>query len=82
MVNMPGTLREKFYFTVPDDAVADNTTRPSKRVSLTYDRHINVSSTAIPDERWVRQRIQIDCYRPSISAFYYWLAEPTVVSEL
>ncbi len=46
MVSMPGTTPEKFYFTVPDDEVAQqiNTTMGQK-VALTYEQHIGVPTT-------------------------------------
>ena len=40
MVTMPGTVSEKFYFTVPDDAVASQiNTSIGKRVTLHYEQH-------------------------------------------
>jgi hypothetical protein len=40
MVTMPGTVAEKFYFTVPDDAVAARiNTSVGQRVSLHYQEH-------------------------------------------
>jgi len=40
MVTMPGTVAEKFYFTVPDDAVAAKiNTSVGQRVSLHYEEH-------------------------------------------
>ncbi|MEX0896996.1 MAG: hypothetical protein WDZ66_02920 [Steroidobacteraceae bacterium] len=40
MVTMPGTVAEKFYFTVPDDAVATQVNESvGKRVSLHYEQH-------------------------------------------
>lgn len=40
MVTMPGTVAEKFYFTVPDDAVANRiNTSVGKRVALHYEEH-------------------------------------------
>src|SRR5688572_25800028 len=40
MVTMPGTVAEKFYFTVPDDEVAAQiNAKVGKRVSLHYDEH-------------------------------------------
>jgi hypothetical protein len=40
MVTMPGTVSEKFYFTVPDDAVSAKIDESvGKRVSLHYDQH-------------------------------------------
>jgi hypothetical protein len=40
MVTMPGTLTEKFYFTVRDDAVATKiNVSVGKRVALVYEQH-------------------------------------------
>ena len=50
MVTMPGTLTEKFYFTVHDDAVAEKLNRHlGKKVSLTYDEHIGIPSSCFGD---------------------------------
>ncbi len=40
MVTMPGTVSEKFYFTVPDDAVSAKIDESvGKRVALHYEQH-------------------------------------------
>ena len=40
MVTMPGTVAEKFYFTVPDDAVANQiNVTVGQRVALHYEQH-------------------------------------------
>jgi hypothetical protein len=40
MVTMPGTVAEKFYFTVPDDAVANKINASvGTRVALQYEQH-------------------------------------------
>jgi hypothetical protein len=40
MVTMPGTVAEKFYFTVPDDAVASQiNVSVGTRVALHYEQH-------------------------------------------
>ncbi len=46
MVSLPGTTPEKFYFTVPDDNVAQqiNATMGQK-VALSYDQHVGVPTT-------------------------------------
>lgn len=50
MVTMPGTLTEKFYFTVRDEAVAEKLNRHlGKKVSLTYDEHIGIPSSCFGD---------------------------------
>lgn len=43
MVAMPGSMPEKFYFTVRDDAVAKKINdQMGKRVSLIYDQHVGI----------------------------------------
>jgi hypothetical protein len=50
MVTMPGTVAEKFYFTVPDDAVAGQVnTSVGKRVALHYEQHKWVPSSCFGD---------------------------------
>jgi hypothetical protein len=50
MVTMPGTLTEKFYFTVTDDAVAKTLNQHlGKKVTLTYDEHIGIPSSCFGD---------------------------------
>ena len=50
MVSMPGTMSEKFYFTVRDDAVATKINNTlGKKVSLTYAQHIGVPTTCFGD---------------------------------
>ena len=40
MVTMPGTVAEKFYFTVPEDSVAAEINKTvGRRVVLTYEEH-------------------------------------------
>lgn len=46
MVSMPGTMSEKFQFTVHDDAVADKLNKAmGKRVAITYEQHIGLPSS-------------------------------------
>jgi hypothetical protein len=50
MVTMPGTLTEKFYFTVRDDAVAEKLNKHlGKKVSLAYREHIGIPSSCFGD---------------------------------
>ena len=50
MVTMPGTVAEKFYFTVPDDEVAERiNTSVGKRVSLHYEEHKWIPSSCFGD---------------------------------
>lgn len=53
MISMPGTLSEKFYFTVVDEAVADNINKNlGKRVSLNYAQHKGVPSTCFAETEY------------------------------
>ena len=53
MVTMPGTLTEKFYFTVPDDAVASRANATvGKRVALQYEQHKWVPSSCFGDTEY------------------------------
>lgn len=50
MVSTPGTLTEKFAFTVKDDAVVQKINDTlGKRVSLTYEEHIGIPTTCFGD---------------------------------
>ena len=50
MVNMPGTLTEKFMFTVPDDAVAKKINASlGRRVSLVYEQHVGIPGSCFGD---------------------------------
>ncbi|MDP2247871.1 MAG: hypothetical protein Q8J65_07035, partial [Nitrosomonadales bacterium] len=46
IINIPGTLTEKFYFTVHDDAVAKKINDSlGKKVSLFYDEHVGIPNS-------------------------------------
>lgn len=50
LVTMPGTVGEKFFFTVRDDAIAAQINRSmGRRVSLDYEEHIGLPSTCFGD---------------------------------
>ncbi len=50
MINMPGTLSEKFNFTVHDEAVVKKINESmGKRVSLVYEEHVGVPTTCFGD---------------------------------
>ncbi len=50
IINIPGTLTEKFYFTVHDDAVANKINDTlGKKVSLVYDEHVGIPSSCFGD---------------------------------
>jgi hypothetical protein len=53
MVSMPGTLSEKFPFTVPSDAVAAKVNASvGKRVALQYEQHKWVPSSCFGDTEY------------------------------
>jgi hypothetical protein len=50
LVTMPGTVAEKFIFSVRDDAVAEQINKSlGKRVSLIYEEHIGVPTTCFAE---------------------------------
>jgi hypothetical protein len=55
MVSIPGTMPEKFYFTVRNDAVAARINASlGKRVALSYDQHVGVPTTCFGETQyWV-----------------------------
>ncbi len=53
MINMQGTLTEKFIFTVSDDAVAKKINASfGKRVSLVYEQHVGIPSSCFGDTEY------------------------------
>ena len=53
MVSMPGTMPEKFYFTVRDDSVATHINRTlGKRVALTYRQHKGVPTSCFGETEY------------------------------
>jgi len=50
MINMPGTLSEKFNFTVHDEAVVKKINESmGKRVSLVYEEHVGIPTSCFGD---------------------------------
>jgi hypothetical protein len=59
LVTMPGTVGEKFYFTVRSDAVADQINRSiGRRVALSYEEHVGIPTNCFGDTRYFVQAIQ------------------------
>ena len=53
MVSMPGTMSEKFYFTVRDDVVAQHINQSlGKRVAITYQQHKGVPTTCFGETEY------------------------------
>lgn len=53
MVSMPGTLAEKFLFTVRDDNIAAKINKSmGKRVALVYEEHMGIPTNCFGDTRY------------------------------
>lgn len=53
MVSMPGTMTEKFLFSVRDDAIAQQINRSmGRRVSLHYEEHVGIPTTCFAETRY------------------------------
>lgn len=53
MVNIPGTLTEKFYFSVRDDSLAKKlNSLVGKKVALEYEQHIGVPSSCFGETEY------------------------------
>jgi hypothetical protein len=53
MVTMPGTVAEKFQFTIPDTAVADKINASlGKRMTLSYEQHRWIPSSCFGDTEY------------------------------
>ncbi len=58
MVSMPGAIAEKFYFTVRDDAVAEQINRVmGKRVSLHYEEKVGLPTSCFGETRHFVTRV-------------------------
>lgn len=53
LISMPGTVAEKFYFTVRDPEIAKQINRSlGKRVALSYEQHLGVPSSCFGDTQY------------------------------
>jgi hypothetical protein len=60
MVSMPGTMSEKFYFTVREDAVAAKINQSlGKKVTLTYAQHVGIPSACFGDTEYFVTDIRV-----------------------
>ena len=60
MVTMPGTLTEKFYFTVPDPLVAAKiNANVGKRVALVYEQHKWIPSSCFGETEYFVRDLHI-----------------------
>jgi hypothetical protein len=60
MVTMPGTVAEKFYFTVPEDAIAAKINASlGKRVALHYKQHKWIPSSCFGETEYFVDSMQV-----------------------
>jgi hypothetical protein len=60
MVSMPGTMSEKFLFTVRDDKVADYINNSlGKRVALTYQQHVGIPTSCFGDTQYFVTAVKV-----------------------
>jgi hypothetical protein len=53
LVSMPGTVAEKFYFTVRDDKIAESINLSlGKRVALTYQQHVGIPTSCFGETEY------------------------------
>ena len=53
MVSIPGTMSEKFYFTVRDDSIAARINRSmGKRVAVTYQQHMGIPTSCFGETEY------------------------------
>jgi len=60
MVNIPGSLTEKFQFTVRDDKIADYVnTSLGKRVALSYEQHVGIPTTCFGETQYFVTAVRV-----------------------
>jgi hypothetical protein len=60
MVTMPGTVSEKFYFTVPDEAIAGKINSSlGKRVALHYEQHKWIPNSCFGETEYFVTAVQL-----------------------
>jgi hypothetical protein len=60
MVSMPGSMSEKFFFTVWDDATADQINKVmGKRVSLHYEEKVGIPTSCFGDTRYYVTKVTV-----------------------
>ena len=58
LVSMPGTVAEKFTFTVPSEAVAKEINQSlGKRVSLSYEQHLGIPISCFAETQYFITRV-------------------------
>ncbi len=60
MVNIPGSLTEKFQFTVRDDKIADYINASlGKRVALNYEQHVGIPTTCFGETQYFVTAVRV-----------------------
>lgn len=60
LVSMPGTVAEKFYFTVRDDQLAQQINQSiGKRVALSYEQHIGLPSSCFGETQYFINAVKV-----------------------
>jgi hypothetical protein len=60
MVSMPGTMSEKFLFTVRDDKVADYINQSlGKRVAISYQQHVGIPTTCFGETQYFVTAVKV-----------------------
>ncbi len=60
LVSLPGSMPEKFFFTIRDDAVAEQVTRAmGKRVALHYEEKVGLPTSCFGDSRHYVTRVTL-----------------------
>lgn len=60
LVTMPGTVAEKFFFTVWDDAIAEKINQSiGQRVALEYDQHIGIPTNCFGESQYFVKGVRV-----------------------
>jgi uncharacterized protein YpmS len=60
MVTMPGTMAEKFYFTVRNDSIATKINSSlGKKVALVYDQHVGIPTTLFGETEYFVKDVKV-----------------------
>lgn len=59
MVNLPGAMPEIFFFTVPDDKIAEEINQTlGRRVTLTYEQHLGIPTSCFGETSYFVTRVR------------------------
>ena len=60
LVTMPGTVAEKFYFTVRNDALAERINKlVGKRLGIVYEQHVGVPTSCFGDTSYFATDVKV-----------------------